>query len=96
MQHGHMYLTAIIDWCSRKIVSYRLSDTLDNSEVICAVKETVSTHGVPAIINSNQGSHFTSDEYKQLLKSLGICQSMDVNNRWADNSMIERGNISNS
>lgn len=90
MRHGHMYLTAIIDWCSRKIVGHHLSDTLDANEVLHAVRETVARHGVPSILNSDQGSQFTSDGYKQLLKTLGIRQSMDGKSRWADNIMIER------
>jgi putative transposase len=85
-----MYLTAIIDWCSRKIVGHRLSDTLDTSEVLYAVRVAVAKHGIPAILNSDQGSQFTSDDYKHLLKELGIRQSMDGKSRWADTIMIER------
>ena len=90
MEHGHMYLTAIIDWYSRKIVGWNLSDTLDTVHVIEAVQEAVEQYGVPGIINSDQGSQFTSHEYKSLLKSLDIRQSMDGKSRWADNVMIER------
>lgn len=90
MKRSHMYLTAIIDWCSRKIVGTYLSDTLDTAAVIRAVQEAVTTHGLPAILNSDQGSQFTSDEYKQLLRNLHIRQSMDGKSRWADNIMIER------
>jgi len=90
MHHGHMYLTAIIDWFSRKIVGWKLSDTLDTSEVIAAVRGAVQTAGIPAILNSDQGCQFTSGEYKQLMKELGIRQSMDGKSRWADNIMIER------
>ena len=90
MPKGHMYLTAIIDWYSRKIVGYYLSDTLDTDSVIHAVKEAVETHGIPAILNSDQGCQFTSNEYKALLKKLNIRQSMDGKSRWADNIMIER------
>ena len=68
MHHGHMYLTAIIDWYSRKIVGWTLSDTLDTQSVLDAVRKAVKNCGVPAILNSDQGSQFTSDEYKQLLK----------------------------
>lgn len=85
-----MYLTAIIDWYSRKILEYYLADTLDKETVIAAVKEAVARYGIPAIINSDQGSQFTSDEYKKLLKQLGITQSMDGRRRWADNIMVER------
>ena len=81
---GHMYLTAIIDWFSRKLMGWTLSDTLDT------VKEAVGRYGVPAIINSDQGCQFTSGEYKNLLRQYGIRQSIDGKSRWADNIMIER------
>ena len=90
MVYGHMYLTSIIDWFSRKIVGWKLSDTLSTVPVLDAVKEAVDEHGCPAILNSDQGSQFTSDEYKALLKDLHIRQSMDGKSRWADNVMIER------
>ena len=90
MLHAHMYLTAIIDWYSRKIVGWNLSDTLDTVHVIRAVEEATAKYGIPGIINSDQGTQFTSNEYKELLKSLQIRQSMDGKSRWADNVMIER------
>ena len=90
MPHGHMYLTAIIDCNSRRIVGHHLSDSLEVSNVVQAVRETVEKYGIPAIINSDQGSQFTSKEYKELLRSYGIRQSMDGRSRWADNIMIER------
>lgn len=90
MYRGHMYLTAIIDWYSRKIVGWTLSDTLDTQPVLEAVRKATEQCGVPAILNSDQGSQFTSDDYKQLLQSLHIRQSMDGKSRWADNIMIER------
>ena len=85
-----MYLTAIIDWCSRKIVGWNLSDTLGVQPVLEAVRSAVDRFGTPAILNSDQGSQFTSNEYKQLLKGLHIRQSMDGKSRWADNIIIER------
>ena len=90
MPHSHMYLTAIIDWFSRKIMGWELSDTLETAPVLDAVRNAVEHFGIPAILNSDQGSQFTSTEYKSLLKSLGIQQSMDGKSRWADNIMIER------
>lgn len=90
MQRSHMYLTAIIDWYSRMIVGWNLSDTLDTIYVIQAVKDAVKAHGTPAILNSDQGSQFTSNAYKTLLRELHIRQSMDGKSRWADNVMIER------
>ena len=87
---SHMYLTAIIDWHSRKIVGWNLSDTLGIQPVLDAVRNAVDKFGTPAILNSDQGVQFTSNEYKQLLRDLHIQQSMDGKSRWADNIMIER------
>ena len=90
MHHGHMYLTAIIDWYSRRIVGWELSDTLDIRSVLETVQSAAANCGVPAILNSDQGSQFTSEEYKRFLRELHIRQSMDGRSRWADNIMIER------
>lgn len=90
MRRSHMYLTAIIDWHSRFIVGWALSDTLEAAPVLEAVRGAIARYGVPAIINSDQGSQFTSDEYIALLKSHGIEQSMDGKARWVDNVIIER------
>jgi putative transposase len=90
LRHGHMYLTAIIDWHSRYIVGWDLSDTLDAAPVLQAVRKATGMHGVPSIINSDQGSQFTGKEYTSLLKSQGIRQSMDGKARWVDNVVIER------
>ena len=87
---SHMYLTAIIDWYSRFIVGWALSDTLETAPVLEAMKQAIEQYGVPAIINSDQGSQFTSGEYTEFLKSLGISQSMDGKARWVDNVIIER------
>ena len=90
LNHGHMYLTAIIDWYSRKIVGWNLSESLDKTYAMQAVTDAVLLHGKPEILNSDQGSQFTSSEYKEMLKQYGIKQSMDGRSRWADNIMIER------
>jgi putative transposase len=90
LRRGHMYLTAIIDWYSRYIVGWQLSDTLESANVLLAVSEAFVMHGVPAIINSDQGSQFTGAEYRELLKQQGIRQSMDGKARWIDNVVIER------
>ena len=90
MYHGHMYLTAVIDWFSHKIVGWTLSDMLDTRPVLEAVQSAVESCGVPVILNLDQGSQFTSEEYKRLLKDLRIRQSMDGKSRWAGNIMIER------
>jgi putative transposase len=90
MGKSHMYLTAIIDWHSRFIVGHALSDTLDTAPVLGAVSEAIGRYGKPAIINSDQGSPFTSEEYTQFLKGQGVRQSMDGKARWVDNVIIER------
>ncbi len=90
MFHHHMYLIAIIDWYSRKIVGLELADTLETIYVLKAVRDAVKTYGIPSIINSDQGSQFTSIEYRALLQEYHITQSMDGRKRWADNIMIER------
>ena len=85
-----MYLTAIIDWYSRKIVGWNLSDTLGTAYVLEAVKDAVATYGPPEILNSDHGCQFTSNEYKEMIRNYGIKQSMDGISRWADNIIIER------
>lgn len=90
MGKSHMYLTAVIDWYSRFIVGWELSDTLDTAPVLKAVKSAIDTHGKPKIINSDQGSQFTSDDYISFLKKKEIRQSMDGKARWVDNVIIER------
>jgi len=90
MKKGHMYLTAIIDWYSRFIVGWVLSDTLDTAPVIEALTRAMKQYGTPSIINTDQGGQFTSDAYINLLKANGIHQSMDGKARWVDNVIIER------
>lgn len=90
MGKSHMYLTAIIDWHSRFIVGWALSDTLDAVPVLEAVKEAVAAYGAPGIINSDQGSQFVSTAYTSYLRDNKIRQSMDGKARWVDNVVIER------
>lgn len=86
-----MYLTAVIDWYSRYIVGWALLDTLDTAPVLEAVRQVIAARGTPAFINSDQGSQFTSDDYKALLVDAhGIRQSIDGKARWVDNVIIER------
>ena len=90
IKNGYLYMIAIIDWHSRFIVGWRLSDTLDAAPVVEAMREAIERYGVPGIINSDQGSQFTGTEYVALLKELRIRQSMDGKARWVDNVIIER------
>ena len=89
MKHGFLYLTAIIDWYSRCIVGWDVDDTLDTTMVINAGKKAFKV-AKPLIINSDQGSQFTSDKYIDFIRNSGIRQSMDGKSRWADNIVIER------
>ena len=89
MKHGFLYLTAIIEWYSCCIVGWDVDDTLDTIMVINACKKAFKV-AKPLIINSDQGSQFTSDKYIDLIRNNGIRQSMDGKSRWADNIMIER------
>ena len=77
MKRRHMYLTAVIDWYSRMIVGWKLSDTLETAPVLEVIREAVERHGVPAIINSDQGSQFTSDAYKELQNLIGLTEQKD-------------------
>ena len=90
MGMSHMYLTAVIDWFSWLIAGWKLSDTLETAPVLAAVQQAMDLYGSPAIINSDQGSQFTSDEYIRFLQKNNIRQSMDGKARWIDNVIIER------
>lgn len=89
IKHGFLYLTAIIDWHSRYIVSWEIDDTLDTRMVIMALEKAFQT-AKPEILNSDQGCQFTSQKYIDFVKEHRIRQSMDGKSRWADNIMIER------
>jgi putative transposase len=90
MKRGFMYLVAIIDWYSRYIVGFALSNTLERTFIIEAIKQAINRHGSPEIINSDQGSQFTSEEYISLLKDNDVKISMDGKGRALDNQRIER------
>jgi len=90
MGRSHMFLTAIIDWHSRMIMGFALSDTLDTAPALEAVRSAIERHGKPGIINSDMGPQFTSNEYKIYLKEEGVRQSMDGKGRFIDNIPIER------
>ncbi len=90
MARGFCYLVAIMDWVSRKILSFRLSNTLDVSFCIEALEEAIYKYGKPDIFNTDQGSQFTSLEFIDILLKNNIKISMDGRNRWMDNIFIER------
>lgn len=90
MQKGFMYKVAFIDWYSRFLLSYAISNTLDTVFIADAFEAAVDAHGVPEISNSDQGSQFTSKAFTGLLNAHGVKISMDGRGRALDNVMIER------
>ncbi len=90
MAKGFAYLVAIIDLYSRKVMSWRLSNTMDASFCIEALEDAIQRFGPPEIFNSDQGSQFTSDAFTSVLKAHGVKISMDGKGRWVDNVFIER------
>lgn len=90
MEKGFLYKVAFIDWHSRYLLSYGISNTLDSGFVVTAFQKAVKAHGVPLIVNSDQGSQFTSKAFTDVLKAQQIRISMDGKGRALDNVMIER------
>lgn len=90
MARGFCYLTAIMDWASRKVLAWRLSNTLDASFCTEAFEEAIEKYGAPDIFNTDQGSQFTSDAFIGILESYDIDISMDGKGRWLDNVFVER------
>jgi putative transposase len=90
MAKGYCYLVAIIDWASRMVLSWRLSNTLDSSFCTDALEEAIDRYGCPDIFNTDQGSQFSSESFTEALSSRGIAISMDGKGRWRDNIFIER------
>ena len=90
MSKGFVYLVAIMDIYSRKILSWRISNSMDTRFCLEALEAAIREYGCPEIFNSDQGSQFTSDEFTEALKAHGIQISMDGKGRWVDNVFIER------
>lgn len=90
MRKGFLYLVAVIDWYSRKILSWRISNTMDVDFCIETLKEALAKYGKPEIFNSDQGSQFTSISYLKVLQDAGIQISMDGRGRCKDNIFMER------
>ena len=91
MHRGFLYLVAVMDWHSRKVLSWRLSNKhMDAGFCVEALKEALEKYGPPEIFNSDQGSQFTSADFTDVLKDAKVRISMDGRGRWIDNRMIER------
>jgi len=87
---GHFYLVAMLDWFTRKVLSWGISNTLEVSFCIEALQEAIALYGKPEIFNSDQGSQFTSNSFTACLKAAGVQISMDGRGRCHDNIFIER------
>ena len=90
LPRGFVYLVAIIDWYSRKVLSWRLSNTMDSRFCVDCLEQALQTHGVPDLFNTDQGCQFTSDDFTGTLKARGIAISMDGRGRASDNIFVER------
>lgn len=90
MRKGFVYLCAVVDWASRKILSHRISISMDTSFCIDALEEALQKYGTPEIFNTDQGSQFTSEAFTKILKDKQIRISMDGKGCWRDNVFVER------
>ena len=90
MRRGFQYLVAVMDWATRTVLAWRLSNTLDSDFCTEAVEEALARFGKPLIFNTDQGCQFTSHDFTEVLKEAGIQISMDGKGRWIDNVFIER------
>jgi putative transposase len=90
MAKGFVYVVAIMDWYSRKVLAWRVSNSMDADPCVEALEEAISRYGAPDIFNTDQGSQFTSDAFTGVLKEADIKISMDGKGRWVDNVFVER------
>jgi len=90
MRHGFMYLFAVLDWATRRVLAWRLSNTLTTDFCIEALEEAFMRYGTPEIFNTDQGSQFTDHRFTGMLEKRGIQISMDGRGRWRDNVIVER------
>lgn len=90
MRRGFIYLAVVLDWATRRILSFRLSNSLTTDFCVEAVEEAIARYGRPEMFNTDQGSQFTSFEFVSLLQGHGIRISMDGKGCWRDNVFVER------
>ena len=90
MAKGFVYLTVVMDWYSRKVLSWRLSNTMDSDFCVDALEEAIARYGAPEIFNTDQGAQFTSEAFTGVLKANNVRISMDGKGRWVDNVFVER------
>ena len=90
LAHGFVYLVAVIDGYSRRVLSWRISNTMDTAFCVGGLEEALQRHGTPEIFNTDQGSQFTSESFTGMLKDRGVAISMDGRGRALDNIFVER------
>ena len=90
MARGFIYLAAVMDWATRRVLAWRVSNTLTADFCVEAVEEAIARYGKPEIFNTDQGSQFTSDDFTTMLHSHGVAISMDGRGCWRDNVFVER------
>jgi putative transposase len=90
MRKGFIYLAAVLDWATRRVLSWHLSNTLTTDFCLDAVEDALDQYGTPEIFNTDQGSQFTSSEFVDLMQRRSIRLSMDGQGRWVDNVFVER------
>jgi putative transposase len=90
MKRGFVYLVAIIDWATRRVLSHRVSISMTTDFCVEALEEAIAQYGAPQIFNTDQGSQFTSEEFTGVLRTHDIKISMDGKGRWVDNVFVER------
>ncbi|MGH8399844.1 MAG: IS3 family transposase [Gammaproteobacteria bacterium] len=90
MARGYVYLAAVVDWYSRRVLAFRVSISMDVEFCVAAVEDAIARYGTPEIFNTDQGSQFTSQAFTGLLKQHGIRISMDGKGCWRDNVFVER------
>jgi putative transposase len=91
VRRGFLYLVAIMGWANRKVLAWRLSNTMDTEFCIEALDEAIRKYGKPDIFNTDQGSQFTSPRFTCILKEANVSISMDGKGRWMDNVFMSAG-----
>ena len=90
MAKGFVYLTAVVDWASRKVLAAKVAITLEACHAVDVLQEAFTRHGQPEIVNTDQGSQFSAHEFVHVVKDKGCKLSMDGRGAWRDNVFVER------
>lgn len=90
MRRGFVYLTAVLDWATRRVLAWRLSNSLGADVAVAAVEEAIAKYGAPGIMNTDQGSQFTSSDFVSAMQRHSVAISMDGKGCWRDNVFVER------